>query len=43
MAIVQSRFSRWWNRGAIALVLLLLVVMMIIRGRRQQTGVRLRR
>jgi multiple sugar transport system permease protein len=29
MAIVQSRFSRWWNRGAIGLVLLLLVVMMI--------------
>ena len=29
MAIVQSRGSRWWNRGAIALVLLLLVLMMI--------------
>ena len=29
MAIVQSRFSRWWNRGAIALVLALLVLMMI--------------
>ena len=29
MAIVQSRGSTWWNRGAIALVLLLLVVMMI--------------
>jgi multiple sugar transport system permease protein len=29
MAIVQSRSSRWWNRGAIALVLALLVLMMI--------------
>ena len=29
MAIVQSSASRWWNRGAIALVLLLLVLMMI--------------
>jgi multiple sugar transport system permease protein len=29
MAIVQSRLSRWWNRGAIALVLALMVVMMI--------------
>jgi multiple sugar transport system permease protein len=29
MAIVQSRLSRWWNRGAIALVLVLLVIMMI--------------
>lgn len=29
MAIVQSSASRWWNRGAIALVLLLLFVMMI--------------
>jgi multiple sugar transport system permease protein len=29
MAIVQSSVSRWWNRGAIALVLVLLVIMMI--------------
>lgn len=29
MAIVQSQASRWWNRGAIVLVLMLLVVMMI--------------
>ncbi len=29
MAIVQSRASAWWNRGAIVLVLLLLVLMMI--------------
>ena len=29
MAIVQSSASRWWNRGAIALVLALLVLMMI--------------
>jgi multiple sugar transport system permease protein len=29
MAIVQSRLSRWWNRGAVALVLVLLVIMMI--------------
>ena len=29
MAIVQSRLSRWWNRGAIALALVLLVIMMI--------------
>ncbi|MDM0115219.1 carbohydrate ABC transporter permease [Variovorax sp. J22R133] len=29
MAIVQSRASRWWNRGAIVLALALLVLMMI--------------
>ncbi len=29
MAIVQSKSSTWWNRGAITLVLVLLVVMMI--------------
>ena len=29
MAVVQSTASRWWNRGAIALVLMLLVIMMI--------------
>ncbi len=29
MAIVQSSASRWWNRGAIALVLVLLALMMI--------------